>query len=168
MTDFTIEKLTIPASIDAPDAAGFIEMTHVRNEVEADVVGSHMLAYEPAELLPNWQNPYEPQVCLVAKVDGRIVARGLYMPVSEEGANDAWLSVEVLPEFRCKGIGSALYEQLAGMCASEGRTVEQADLTGPGKYTRQHAPDVPTTTTGQFIPKMPTVPPTTAAIVTSV
>lgn len=128
MTDFTIEKLTIPESIDSPDAAGFIEMTHVRNEVEADTVGNRDLAYEPAELLPNWQNPYEPQVCLVAKVEGRIVARGLYMPVSEVGAIDAWLSVEVLPEFRCRGIGSALYERVAQMCASEGRTVEQVGL----------------------------------------
>lgn len=127
MTNFTIDTLVIPAAIDAPEAADFIAMANVRNEVEAEVVGSRALAYEPAELLPNWQDPYEPQVCLVAKVGDRIVARGLYMPTAEEGAEDAWLSVEVLPEFRQRGIGSALYERLVAMCQADGRTVQQTD-----------------------------------------
>lgn len=127
MADFTIDTLVIPATIDAPDAADFIAMTNVRNAVGAEVVGSDALNYGPAELLPNWQDPYEPQVCLVARVGDRIVARGLYMPTAEEGAKDAWLSIEVLPEFRQRGIGSALYERLVAMCEADGRTVQQSD-----------------------------------------
>lgn len=125
MTAFEIDELTIPASIDAPDAAGFIEMTHVRNEIEADIVGNRDLAYEPAELLPNWQDPYQPETCLVARVDGRIVARAIYQAPIEEGSQDAWLAIEVLPAFRRRGIGSALYERLVAMCAADGRTVQQ-------------------------------------------
>ncbi len=125
MTDFTIDTLMIPASIEDPDAADFIDMTHVRNEIEADTVGNRDLAYEPAELLPNWQDPYEPKTCLVARVDGRIVARAIYEAPIEEGSRDVWLSIEVLPAFRRQGIGSAIYDRLVAMAAAGGRPVLQ-------------------------------------------
>ncbi|MBX3092630.1 MAG: GNAT family N-acetyltransferase [Cryobacterium sp.] len=125
MPNFTIDELVIPANIDAPDAAGFIEMTHVRNEIEAETMGNRDLAYEPAELLPHWQDPYQPQICLVARIDGRIVARAIYETPIEEGSRDAWLGIEVLPAFRRQGIGSALYERLDALCTAEGRTVQQ-------------------------------------------
>lgn len=125
MTDFTIETLTIPASITDPDAGDFIEMVHVRNEIEADTVGNRDLAYEPAELLPYYHDTYQPQTCIVARVDGRIVARAIYEAPVEEGATDVWLSVEVLPAFRGRGIGSALYEKLVEMTNADGRVVQQ-------------------------------------------
>lgn len=128
MTAFTIDELPIPATIDAPDAADFIEMTEVRNAIEADTVGSRELAYEPAELLPNWQDPYQPETCLVARVNGRIVARATYQAPIEEGSKDAWLAVEVLPAYRRRGIGAALYDRLEAMCAADGRSVQQAFL----------------------------------------
>ena len=34
-----VDELTIPATVDAPDAADFIEMTQVRNAIEAGIVG---------------------------------------------------------------------------------------------------------------------------------
>lgn len=125
MTGFTIDTLTIPASIDASDAADFIAMTRVRNSVEAHTVGNYDLSYEPAELLPNWQDPYQPQICLVARVDGEIVARALYMPTNEDGAQDVDLAVEVLPEFRRRGIGSALYARLVELCEANKRPILQ-------------------------------------------
>ncbi len=125
MSAFTIDELVIPASVEHPDAVGFIEMTHVRNEIEADTVGNRDLCYEPAELLPHWQDPYQPKTCLVARVDGRIVARAIYEAPIEADARDAWLSIEVLPAFRRRGIGAALYERLAAMCAADGRLIQQ-------------------------------------------
>lgn len=126
MTSFTIDTLSIPASITDPDAADFIEMVRVRNAIEADVVGSDDLAYEPAELLPHYHDEYFPQTCLVARVDGRIVARAIYEAPIEEGSTDAWFNVEVLPAFRRRGIGSALYDRLAEFARADGRGVLQS------------------------------------------
>jgi GNAT superfamily N-acetyltransferase len=140
VTDFTIDTLTIPASINDPDAADFIDMVHVRNEIEADTVGNRDLAYEPVELLPNWQDLYQPKTCLVARIDGRIVARAIYEAPIEDGARDAWLSIEVLPTFRRRGIGSALYERLTGLCEAAGRTVQQAYLIHKGDDDGEQLP----------------------------
>ncbi len=51
-TPFTIEELPIPASLDSPDAVGFIEMVAVRNAVEAETLGSTALEVTAQELLP--------------------------------------------------------------------------------------------------------------------
>jgi GNAT superfamily N-acetyltransferase len=126
MTAFTIDELVVPASIDAPDAADFIEMTNVRNEIEAETIGNRDLSYEPAELLPHWQDPYDPQRLLVARVDGRIVARAVYNAPISEGSTEAWFSIEVLSAFRRRGIGSALYDTLCRFAAADGRSVIQS------------------------------------------
>jgi GNAT superfamily N-acetyltransferase len=131
MTAFTIDQLLIPKTIDSPDAADFIEMVNVRNEIEADIMGNRDLAYEPAELLPHWQDPYRPQVCLVARVDGRIVARAIYEAPIEAGSMEVWFAIEVLPAFRRRGIGSAIFDRLHAMGVADGRTVEQADVIHP-------------------------------------
>lgn len=87
MTERTIDGLRIPASIVSPAAADFIEMTRVRNDIEAEGAGNCDLAYEPAELLPGWQNTdYEPRRLFVARLDGRIVGRGLLITAAVEHA----------------------------------------------------------------------------------
>lgn len=128
MTTFTIDTLTIPASMNEPDAADFIGMVRVRNEIEADTIGSRDLAFEPAELLPFYHDEYSPKVCIVARVDGRIVGRAIYEGPLEEGSTDAWLTVEVLPAFRRRGIGAALYDRLVELAEAQGRSVLQCDI----------------------------------------
>lgn len=119
MTDFTIDELHIPESIDAPDALDFIEMTTVRNDIEAEIVGNYDLAYSPAELLPHWLDPYDPKIAYVARVDGRIVARGILNWRVEDGVDEGWLEIEVLSAFRRAGIGAALYDLLATHASAE-------------------------------------------------
>ena len=126
MSGLTIEELAIPASIDAANAGDFIEMTRVRNKIEADTVGSFDLAYTPQELLPAWQDPDQPKRLFVARVDGRIVGRAVHEAQTGEEVRSAWLEVEVAPAHRGRGIGGALYDTVAGIAAHEGRTILQA------------------------------------------
>jgi len=123
-TEFTIEELVIPTSIDAAGGDDFAEMIRVRNEIEAESVGNHDLAFEPAEMLPHWQRSWEPKRLLVARVDGRIVARAIYESEPDESPT-AWLAVEVLPSYRRQGIGSALYNSLLEMVEAGGDTILQ-------------------------------------------
>lgn len=121
MPDFTIDELVIPTSIDTADAADFIAAVEVSNAVEAISYGTTELAYEPAEELPRFHNPHEPMRMLVARVDGRIVARALYETQSGDDADSAWLSVQVLPEFRGRGIGTALAEAVESIARNDGK-----------------------------------------------
>ena len=124
MTVFSIGELVIPASVDAPDAGDFIEMTRVRNRVGAEVAGNFDLAVRPDELLPSWlAQDFEEKRMLVARVDGRIVGRAVVeLPA---GTPVAWVAVEVLRRFRRRGIGSALYARLEEIAAAAGHTVLQ-------------------------------------------
>jgi GNAT superfamily N-acetyltransferase len=121
MSRFTIDEVSIPKTIDAPDAADFIATVEVRNAVEADGFGTDDLAYSAADLLPGWLNTvYEPKRLFAARVDGRIVARAIYETTTED-ADVVWLEVQVLPEFRRRGIGTELSGLLETMAAQDNR-----------------------------------------------
>jgi GNAT superfamily N-acetyltransferase len=126
MSGFEVEELAIPASLDAPGGADFAEMVRVRNTIEADSYGGDDLAYEAAELLPGWLDPYEPKRLFVARVAGRIVARAFHEIQTEAADTVSWLAVEVLPEHRGRGIGAALYDRVAEVAEQHGRTTLQA------------------------------------------
>jgi GNAT superfamily N-acetyltransferase len=126
MPGYAIDELTIPTSIDAPGGEDFAEMVRVRNAIEAHSYGGDDLAYEADELLPGWLDPYEPKRLFVARVDGRIVGRAIHEIQTEAATDVSWLSVEVLPEFRGRGIGSALYGAVLAVATELGRTTLQA------------------------------------------
>jgi len=119
---FRIEELAIPETV----TDDWTEMVRVRNDIEALAVGNRDLAIEPDELLPHWLNPSEPKRLLVARVDGHIVARGIYEVSLEDFDTTAWLSVEVLDTYRRSGIGAALYDGLVLWARADGKTVLQA------------------------------------------
>ena len=123
MTIFTIEEVAIPATVDAKDAADFRATADVRNVVEADGYGTDELSFTAAELLPEWLDQEdEPKLLFAAHLGGRIAARAVYETRPAEDADTVWLGVQVLPEFRRRGIGSALADHLEAIADSEGRT----------------------------------------------
>jgi GNAT superfamily N-acetyltransferase len=108
---FTVEELVVPETIDAPDAADFVETIELRNAVEALAYGTSELAMTPVETLPSWlDHENAPRRLFGVRVDGRLVGRGFYEAnVGKEGDDRvAWATVEVLPDFRGRGIGTAI------------------------------------------------------------
>jgi len=127
-TRLQIEELSIPATLDDPDAAGFIEMVGVRNAIEVQLLGSGALALTPAELLPMYQaQEFEPKRVFVARVDGAVVGRGILQWSIAEGTTSTWVIAEVLEEFRRRGIGAALFDRVEALALESGRPVLQSE-----------------------------------------
>lgn len=118
----TIDELPIPESMDAPGGDDFARAVEVGNVVEAVTYGTPDLAYEPAEELPYYRDPFHPQRMLVARLDGEIVGTARYETQSEDDADTAWIGVYVLPEFQSRGIGRALAGAVEELSRAEGRT----------------------------------------------
>lgn len=122
MTDFTLEQVAIPPHLDHPDAADFIATAEVRNAVEADGYGTDELSATPAELLPVWlDQEYEPKQLFAARVDGRIVARAIFETRPSAEGDMAWVNAQVHPQFRHRGIGTALADHLERLAAEQQR-----------------------------------------------
>jgi GNAT superfamily N-acetyltransferase len=125
---FTIEELPIPESLDAPGGDAFREMVAVRNEVEGAALGSMALAVTPEELLPGFhKQQFDPRRLFLARVEGRIVARGVLAWSNEAGSRLAWPYADVLPDYRHRGIGTALFDLMEGIAVEMGRSVIQTD-----------------------------------------
>lgn len=119
-----VEELRIPERMDdSPAARDFAGTVEARNAAEAAVFGTDELAYTAEELLPGWQpSAHEPRRLFGARVDGRIVARGVYETRSAgDAANTAWIQVQVHPEFTGRGIGRALADATEEVARTDGK-----------------------------------------------
>jgi GNAT superfamily N-acetyltransferase len=122
VTDFTLERVAIPPHFDHPEAADFIATAEIRNAIEAEGYGTDELSITPAELLPVWlDQEYEPKQLFAARVDGQIVARAVFetRPLAE--SDMVWVTVQVHPQFRQRGIGTALANHLEQLAAEQQR-----------------------------------------------
>jgi GNAT superfamily N-acetyltransferase len=135
---FTVEELVVPETIDAPDAADFVETIELRNAVESLAYGTSELAMTPVETLPSWlDRENAPRRLLGVRVDGRLVGRGFYEAnVGKEGDDRvAWATVEVLPDSRGRGIGTAIAEEVERIARDDERDrllVYVVSPDGPG------------------------------------
>jgi len=126
---FRIDELPIPASFDDPHAEGFIEMVGVRNEIEAQTLGSDALGCTPAELLPIYQaQEFSPKRIFVASVEDRIVGRAVLSWSIAVGSKSSWVSAEVLTDYRHRGIGSALFDLVETLALESGRPILQSEI----------------------------------------
>lgn len=92
MSGYPIDEIAIPGSLDAPDASAFVEAITVAGAVFADAFGTPDLDFDPVEELPQYRNPFEPRRVFVT----------------------SWVDVLVRPEFRRRGVGTALAERAEG------------------------------------------------------
>lgn len=123
--DAEIAELPLPASLEGEGGAAFAEMVAMTNAVTASVLGRSDLAGEPAAELAEARDPYSSVRIALARLDGRIVGRCLAVVPLEEGSRTAEVEVDVLPEARGQGIGSALLAWGAEVAGSAGRQVLQ-------------------------------------------
>ena len=121
MGGFSIEQLSIPESIDAVGGADFVRAVDIANAVSAEALGTPDVSYEAGEELPHYRDPFRPTRLLVARVDGEIVARASTETQAGEESDTSWVSVEVLPPYRGRGIGRALTERAEQDAAAEGK-----------------------------------------------
>jgi GNAT superfamily N-acetyltransferase len=123
--DVTISEIAAPASLDSAAADDFRAAVQVSREVVEATMGNQELAFAAEEVHPKWFDPRVPKRLLVARADGRIVARGVYESIDDPEAPEGWAVVEVLPPFRRRGIGSALLFRLEDMAREDGRAILQ-------------------------------------------
>lgn len=116
MTGFRIDEVPLPRDlVHDPHAVDFVAMVAVRNACEVAAYGTTDVALAPERLLTAMSDPGAPVRVLLARVDGRVVGRGLYETLLDD-PETAWLDVRVHPDARRQGIGTALadrVEQLA-------------------------------------------------------
>ena len=127
ITGVEFRPLTIPDSIDSPDARDFIDMVDVRNRIYAEISGHGDEAIAADELLPHYRpDVYELRRAWVVLRDGVMVGRvGADIPLHEGSKNAYWL-IELLREAQGHGIGSAAYELVEQTAREHGRSVLQS------------------------------------------
>ena len=139
MTDdvFTIEELPIPAEPHGAGWPDFAAAVEVKNTVEAAAYGTEDLAFTAEELLPAWHTlEHAPRRLLVARTNGAIVGRAVYETLADPASDYAWFTVEVLPGWRGRGIGTALARVLEALADTEQRrtrVVYAVSPPGPGE-----------------------------------
>ncbi|MGX5772291.1 GNAT family N-acetyltransferase [Microbacterium trichothecenolyticum] len=141
ITGLEFRPLVAPASIDAPDAADFVEMVRVRNLIYREISGHDDHRITADELLPHYQpSQYETRLSWVIVDDGAIVGRiGIDIP-HEEGSTAAFWLIELLRKSWGRGIGSAAYELVERTAREHGRTVLQSWAEHPAAPGPQLAP----------------------------
>jgi len=117
----TVEQLVVPASVQDDDAQDFIDNVDIHARAEAEKYGHDELRLTPAEVLPWWQDPASPRALFGVKVDGELVGRAMYNRRVTDPTT-CWVAIDVVPEFRGRGIGSAIAERLQQFARSEGRS----------------------------------------------
>ena len=117
----TVEHLVVPASVDDDDAQDFIDNVDIHARAEAEKYGHDELRLTPAEVLLWWQDAASPRELFGVKVDGQLVGRAMYNRRLSDPTT-CWVALDVLPEYRGRGIGSAIAERLEQVARSEGRS----------------------------------------------
>lgn len=141
LTDIEFRPLTVPDTIDSPDAADFVEMVRVRNLIYRQISGhdDHRIAAD--ELLPHFApNQYERRQMWVIVEDGEIIGRAACdLPLENDSKVAFWL-IELLRERWGRGIGSAAYELIERTARENGRSVLQSWAEHPAAPGPKLAP----------------------------
>lgn len=125
----SITPVRVPADLDelrTGDFADFRAAVDVRNRVGAEQSGADAGWFAPEESLPHWLSTDEDVLGWIARENGALAGRAMLYVLHEEGSRRAQLQVQILPEFRRRGIGSRLLGFVEQRARDRGRDVLQS------------------------------------------
>lgn len=147
---YRIEALALPESLDAPDAAEFLEVGQLCDALTLETWGSLDRATTAQACLRYWRdNAYSRMRIFFVRVDGQMAARSWVRFEQQENLGSALLHVAVLKAYAGRGIGRALLEHAEALAAADGRTVLKSFTEHPADFDTR-GPDMlaPLTGTG--------------------
>lgn len=127
LTDIEFRPLVIPAAVDAPDAADFLEMVRVRNLVYREISGHDDHAIAADELLPHFApSEYEERTMWIIVDGDSVIGRAaIDFPLEKDSKVGFWL-IEIQRASWGRGIGTAAYELIERTARERGRSVLQS------------------------------------------
>lgn len=118
----TIERVTVPESMDADVNGDFSGFVDVGNDCALHLWHNDDFVYDPADQLAWYRpSPFRVRMLYLARLDGVPTGRLVVTVPLEEDATTAEVEVHVIPAARRHGIGSALLRQGEELVADAGR-----------------------------------------------
>jgi GNAT superfamily N-acetyltransferase len=118
--DVRVAEIEVPRSLNGPAGAEFVDATTVANTSAIVAYGDHFVL-SPREQHYFATDPGSPTRVFVARVQDSIVGRATCSMLPADSST-AWLTVDVLPEQRQRGIGSDLLATAETAAAANGAT----------------------------------------------
>lgn len=132
---YPIEPLVLPASLEAPDAADFLEYSELSDALVLETWGNLDRAMPREARLEAWRDDdYQQMRLFFVRLDGRMAARSWIRLPLEENLQDAMVRVDVLNGFTGRGIGRALLKHAEDVAANSGRTTLQSFTEHPPAF----------------------------------
>ncbi len=128
MNDVLVEELILPEAVGSERWSDFVDLVAVRNQVEVGILGTDALSFAPEAILSYFgDNPHLKRRHFVARIDGKVVGRAIIGWPTAAGARDASINIDVLPDHRGRGVGTALLGRTESYALGLGRDVLQTD-----------------------------------------
>ena len=126
----TIDELVMPAALDAPGADDFAQYATLRNAVETHTLGTDVLAMGLQEMLSEYvSTPTRIRRHLVARDDDGLAGRAIVTTRPLTPESGAHLMVDVAPDRRHCGIGTALLAAAEALAVELGAPVLKVAVT---------------------------------------
>lgn len=122
----TITSMVVPVSVDAPDAAEFLAMVDLANEICVVDAATDDLHEQPEEMLPRWLDRADATYRgYIARRGSDIVGAAYLKTSNESGSTTAESDILVVPPHRASGVAQALLTRVEDEARALGRTLLQ-------------------------------------------